>query len=237
MPAHSYTVPLRKRIFRFFARPAFRALFHLLSQVHIEGIENIPQQGPYLVAINHVSLYDPPFVVSCWPRALEAVGAVEIWSRAGQSTLVNWYGGIQVHRGQLDRESIESMLAAVSAGYPLLIAPEGGRSHTPGLRRGFPGVAYIVHKHPMPVVPVGIVGTTEDFWQRAKNAFPSRRNRPELELHIGPPLTLPVIEAKGTERKEALQQNVDLIMTHIAALLPEAYRGCYGGSEVEKIAL
>jgi 1-acyl-sn-glycerol-3-phosphate acyltransferase len=203
-------------------RPAFRWLFHLLSPVKITGREHVPQQGGYLIAINHVSTYDPPFVVAFWPVAPEAIGAVEIWSRPGQSQLARLYGAIQVHRGEFDRHLLETMIAAVQAGRPLVIAPEGGRSHTPGLRQGMPGVAYVAAKANVPVIPVGIVGTTRDYFKRA-----SRGKRPPLEMRIGEPLRLPPVSGHGAERRLALQENTDLVMARLAALLPAEYRGIY----------
>jgi 1-acyl-sn-glycerol-3-phosphate acyltransferase len=119
------------------------------------------------------------------------------------------------------------IISVIKAGYPLLIAPEGGRSHSPGLMRAKPGIAYIVEQTRVPVVPVAIIGTTEDFWQRAK-----RGERPPLELRIGRPITLPEITAKGTEKHEMRQQNADLVMRILAGLLPENYRGVYAESAI-----
>ena len=111
----SYQVTLLNRVVRRLLRPVFRLIFHLLSPVKITGRENVPRRGGYLIAINHVSTYDPPFVVAFWPVAPEAVGAVEIWSRPGQSQLARLYGAIQVHRGEFDRHLLETMVAAVQA--------------------------------------------------------------------------------------------------------------------------
>jgi 1-acyl-sn-glycerol-3-phosphate acyltransferase len=108
------------------------------------------------------------------------------------------------------------------SGSPLLIAPEGGRSHKPGLRVARPGVAYLAELTGLPIIPGGIVGTTDDFWQKA-----TRGKRPELEMRIGKPIVLPKIEGKGKVRHESRQQNADLVMRTIAGLLPEEYRGVY----------
>lgn len=218
-----YRLPLFNRVMRPIMRPLFRLLFHLLAEIQITGRENIPRRGAYLVAINHVSLYDPAFALAFWPKPLEAAGAIEIWSRPGQSLLVRLYGGIPVHRGQLDRQVIEKMTAALRTGRPLLIAPEGGRSHTPGMQRAYPGAAYLHEVTGVPVLPVGIVGTTDDFFQRAK-----RLERPRLEMHIGRPLQLPPVSGKGEARRRQRQRNADLIMLAIAALLPPEYQGIYG---------
>jgi 1-acyl-sn-glycerol-3-phosphate acyltransferase len=217
-----YQVPFRIRLFRFFMRPVFRLVFRVLSQVRITGRENILSQGAYLIAINHISLFEPPLILAFWPIPPEAVGAVDIWDRRGQSTLARLYGGIPVHRGEYDRDLLERMLAALNAGKPLLIAPEGGRSHSPGMRRALPGVAYVMDKAQVPVVPVGITGTSDDFLKRALQG-----KRPRIEIRIGPPIILPPIHGKGEERRAARQENVDLIMKKIAALLPEEYHGVY----------
>jgi 1-acyl-sn-glycerol-3-phosphate acyltransferase len=64
-------------------RPVFRVLFRMLYRVKIEGRENVPAGGAYLVAHNHVSILDPPFIISFWPQTLEALGAAEVFSRRG----------------------------------------------------------------------------------------------------------------------------------------------------------
>lgn len=225
--ATPYRVPVYNRIVRWLFRPVFRLLFHILCRVKIQGLENIPAGESYLVAINHISLYEPPFILAFWPRPLEAVGAVEIWSRKGQSVLARLYGGIQVHRGQFDRQLIDQMISAVQSGYPLLIAPEGGRTHTIGMRRGHPGAAYIADKTNLKIVPVGIEGTSDDLFARLLAAFFGRAPRVQLEMHIGPPIQLPAILGRGEVRRQALQDNVDRIMVHIGNLLPEAYHGEY----------
>jgi hypothetical protein len=48
-----------------------------------------------------------------------------------------------------------------------------------------------------------------------------------VQVSIGKPVELPLIEARGEQRRLARQQNADLIMSQIAALLPSHYRGVY----------
>jgi 1-acyl-sn-glycerol-3-phosphate acyltransferase len=217
-----YSVHLKHRVFRFFVKPVFRLIFFSLAHVTVTGKENIPVGKAYMVAANHVSLYDPPFVLALWPEPLEAMGASDLWKKTGQSILVEYYGGIKVHRGEYDRQLIDVVVNALTSGYPFLIAPEGGRTHQPGMREAKPGIAFILDQARVPVIPVGVVGTTDDF---AEKAF--RFKRPKIEMHIGKPFRLPPIEGRGAERHEARQRNTDLVMGHIAALLPEEYRGVY----------
>ena len=217
-----YSVPLHTRISRALLRPIFRVVFHILSRIRIKGLENVPASGAYIIAINHVSLFEAPFVLAFWPVAPEAVGASDIWEKRGQAALATIYGGIPVRRGEYDRHLIEKMCSVLRSGYPMLIAPEGGRSHTPGMRRALPGVAFVVEKAGVPVLPVGIVGSTDDFLEQAL-----RGKRPLLEMRIGEPILLPEKGQPGDTRRDIRQQNADMIMERIAGLVPYEYRGVY----------
>ncbi|MFZ0532308.1 MAG: lysophospholipid acyltransferase family protein [Anaerolineales bacterium] len=221
-----YSVPIINRLARRVLRPVFRLVFHVLSDVKIVGREYVPKRGAYLITINHISLFEPPFILSFWPTPPEGAGAVEIWSRPGQAILVRLYHGIPVHRGEFDRQLLDTMIAVLKSGRPLLLAPEGGRTHDLGMHRALPGVAYIVDKTGVPVIPVGIIGTTDDFFNRV-----SHLRRPRLEMRIGKPFSLPMVEGKGAARREALQANADQIMQAIGDLMPPEYRGVYDATQ------
>lgn len=221
-----YRVPLRFRLTRPVLRAVFRGIFHVLAPVKIFGREHVPLGTPYIVAMNHVSIFDPPFAASFWPETLEIIGAADVFEKPGQGQLLRLYGVTPVHRGDYDRALLDWVVRVIKSGKPLLIAPEGGRSHVTAMRRAKPGIAFIAEETRVPVVPVGLVGTTDDFWQKAK-----RGERPQLEMRIGKPLSLPPVE-QGPKRHESRQRNADLVMSHIAGLLPEEYRGVYAGSAI-----
>ena len=225
--SEAYSVPFQYQLSRPTIRVVFRLIFHILGRVKIVGKENVPYGKPYVVAMNHISIFDPPMIGAFWPEQLEIVGASDVFEKPGQGQILKLYGVIPVHRGEYDRALMMRVIDVINAGYPLLIAPEGGRSHVTAMRRALPGVAYIVEKTNVPVMPVGLVGTTDDFWQRAK-----RGERPNLEMRIGKPIELPVLTEKGAARREARQRNADLVMQHIAGLLPEEYRGVYADSAI-----
>lgn len=226
MPA-TYQVPLRFRLIRPGLKAVFRMIFHILARVKMTGRDHIPYGKPYVVAMNHISIFDPPLVAAFWPEILEIIGAADVFLKPGQGQLLKLYGVIPVHRGEYDRALLQKVVSILKSGHPLLIAPEGGRSHVPGLRRALPGIGFTVEETGVPVVPVGLVGTTEDFWQRAK-----RGEKPALEIRIGAPIDLQPIREKGAARREARQRNADLIMRYLAGLLPEEYRGVYAETAI-----
>ncbi len=228
MPVKQYHLAWWRRwLARPFIRIVLRLVFRALAPAKITGSKNVPLRTPYIVAINHVSLFEAPFVGVFWPEQLEALGASDVWDRPGQNILARMWGGIPVHRGDFDRAAVDGVVSALHSGYPLLIAPEGGRSHVPGMQPAKPGIAYIAEQTGLPVIPVGIVGTTDDFFQKA-----SKGKRPLLEMRIGKPIQLPPVEGKGAGRRESRQRNADLVMRTIAGLVPEQYRGVYAQNAI-----
>ena len=148
-----------------------------MSRVRVTGQENVPAKGPYLVAINHVSLFESAFHSGFLAGKPEAPGQRKSGSGRDRCFLARMYGGIQVHRGEYDRQLIDQMLSALRSGRPLVLAPEGGRSHSLGMRRGLPGMAYLVEQTGVPVIPVGIVGTYDEFFaEMLERQAPARGN-------------------------------------------------------------
>ena len=226
-----YSVPAYRRWIRTVLLWLGRTLFRILALVEVKGLENIPTGIPYIIVFNHVSIYDPPFLLSFWPVQPEILGAVELWSRPGQDILARLYKGIPIRRGEVDRDALDRALSVLASGLPLVFSPEGGRSHKPGLRRGKPGVVYLIDQSNVPVVPVGIVGTTDDFLSRA-----IRLQRPVLRMRVGEPFRLPPLEESSSQPKEIRQQRVDFIMEKLAGLLPAAYQGVYEHLDSEPVS-
>jgi 1-acyl-sn-glycerol-3-phosphate acyltransferase len=218
-----YKPSTQKRIIREISRVIFRGIFSIFSKIKISGNDNIPGKGPYLVVFNHVSLYDPPFVVSFWPKQLEILGAAEVWNRKGQGILARLWGGIPINRTEIHRDALDQTLKVLRSDLPLLVSPEGGRSHQPGLRKAKTGIVYLAEQSQVPILPVGVVGTTDDFLQRAL-----RWTHPKLEMKIGEPFSLPGSISESFPPQEIRQRKADYIMSKIAELLPASYRGYYG---------
>ena len=223
-----YRVPLNIRINRRFLRLIFRGLFHLLGKVELYGMDKIPEHNKYVLAFNHVSLVEIPFIGAFWPTIVEIIGATVVWGRPGVAIVARMWEGIQVKRTEFDREVFRKVKMVIDAGFPLMISPEGTRAHTPGLARGKPGIAYIIDKAKAPVLPVAVVGNTIDFLRQG-----IRGKRPTIQMFVGDIIYLPPLTGRGVERRNMRQQNTDIIMARIAEMLPESYQGVY--SDYEKI--
>ena len=75
MVSKEYHIPLALRLRRPIAKTLIRWIFQIIAHIHATGLENIPRGTAYVVAINHVSIFDPPLALSFWPETVEAIGA------------------------------------------------------------------------------------------------------------------------------------------------------------------
>lgn len=217
-----FSQPLGVRLFRSFARPIFRFIFRLTCRVSLRGLDGVPPRGAYIIAVNHLARYDPPLLLAFWPYPAEVLGASDQLTIPVIGPIMRGYGTIPVHRGEFDRALVDKALAVLRSNRPFVIAPEGGRTHRPGMREAKPGIAYLAAKADVPIVPVGIIGTEAliDCWKSFR--------RPRLSLTVGEPFRLPPIPVTGTQRRAHLAENTKTIMRRIADLLPSEYRGVYG---------
>jgi 1-acyl-sn-glycerol-3-phosphate acyltransferase len=203
-----------------FLRWILKLIARILVRFEVEGIENLPSQGPYIMTTNHVSVYDVALVFA-WLGGEDISGwAAEKWQKhplAGP--LLRLGGGVFIQRGEVDRGALKAAIQWLRAGKVWGMAPEGTRSYDGVLRRGKTGVAYLADSSGAPVVPMALLGA-ENITSSLK-----RLRRQRVKLRIGKPFTLPPLDEDN--RTASLRANSDEVMCRIAALLPEEKHGLY----------
>ncbi len=194
----------------------------LLWDTHIDGVENLPRTGPFILVTNHTSNLDP--LMMGWAsghqidRIVHFMAKVEMRSWPLLGWLATQSGVYFVRRGGGDRAAQQFSLDALAAGRPIALFPEGTRSRTGHLRAGKPGAALLAIRSGAPLVPAGISGTHRIFPKGAR--FPRAS---KVRIRIGEPFTLPH-QPKGRLDREALAAGTERIMSAIEALLPEDQR-------------
>ncbi len=213
--------------FYYLANWVLRHVFRLLMRIEVEGEEHVPPEGPLIVAINHMSLMDPPLIGAFFPRDLEMMAKVELFRRPVIGWVVRHYGAFPVHRGEADLRALKHAMRALRAGHAILMAPEGTCSKTLQLQRGKEGVALVAVRTGAPVLPVALYGQ-ENWWRDLL-----RLRRPRVHIRIGEPI--PVERNRKADRR-ALQAITTKVMRGLARLLPPAYRGAYAEAVDEQVA-
>ncbi len=199
-----------------------RRLFNLIAHVEVSGYEYLPPEGGFVIATNHLGIVDVPLAFYALDRWDMFVMVGEKWKRVG---LFRWVGKyfnfIFIDRFNPDIKALRKVISLMEENKILIIAPEGTRSRVGSLIEAKPGVSYLATKLNRPIVPVGITGTED------KVVFGNikRFRRSHFTITAGPTFTLPPLPREN--RDEVLKQYTDEIMCHIAALLPEKYRGVY----------
>jgi 1-acyl-sn-glycerol-3-phosphate acyltransferase len=214
---HHAEYATRRRVLRFLLRWVG---FPLLAKIdRVEGMENVPAEGPAILMINHIAFIDPFVVLNILPRDIVPMAKIEVYSYPVVGIFPRVYGVIPVRREEVDRRAIQQALEVLKAGETILVAPEGTRG--PALKEGKEGAAYLASRSGAPIIPVAIDGTI---------GFPAIRftkpwKGPGARVRFGPPIHYrPEYQRAG---REQLRQMTDEAMYVLAGLLPPHRRGVY----------
>lgn len=192
----------------------------VLTRWQVRGKQNVPRKGSMVVVANHLSLADPPLLSASVPRHIVFMAKEELFGWHPLSPLVRSFGAIRVRKNMADRRAFTQARQALSRGMAVGMFPEGGRSRDHTLQPAYPGVALLALTTSVTILPVAITGT-----EKIKGV--GWLLQPRIEVNIGQPFTLD--NNPDLDRKQQITQGTEIIMRHIAELLPPGYRGKYGG--------
>lgn len=166
----------------------------LLYRVRAIGVENVPKDGPLVLAPNHFSQMDHFFVGLYLRRKIRFMAKSQMFGPP-VLTYVYKHGGVfPVRRGQHDEEAFTTAFTILGQGGMLLVYAEGGRSRSSELGEPKPGIGRIALESGVPIVPVAVHGSASvRRWKRFRF--------PKVTVRFGEPLSFPVEEAPGRERQ------------------------------------
>ena len=163
----------------------------LIFRPWAEGIENVPREGPAIIASNHLSFSDHFFAPLPLPRKVIFLAKSEYFTGRGLKGLVSkaffsGVGQIPVDRsgGEASERALRTGLRVLAQGHLLGIYPEGTRTPDGRLYRGKTGVARLALEARVPVIPCAMIGGFE--FQPPGKIRPRLRIRPGVRF--GQPL-------------------------------------------------
>ncbi len=180
----------------------------------VEGLDNIPKNGPYIIAANHCSYFDFIALIAVLPKRIYFLAAEKFYKSAFWYPLVAWTGQIKVDRKSSDKKEVyRKTLSILNSGKVLGIFPEGTRSLDGQIGKTYTGVARFVLEAKVPVVPVGIVGSYEVMSRYDKKP----KFKKIIKIRIGKPMYFEEYYRK--ENNEFIFREItDKIMKKIAIL-------------------
>jgi 1-acyl-sn-glycerol-3-phosphate acyltransferase len=213
--------------------PFLRIIFRPWAQ----GTENVPREGPAILASNHLSFSDHFFAPLPLPRKVVFLAKSEYFTGTGIKGLASrlffsGVGQIPIDRtgGEASERALRSGLRVLAGGNVLGIYPEGTRSPDGRLYRGRTGVARLALESRAPVVPCAMIETFE--------FLPSGSHQPKLGIRPGAIFGKPMEFSRyhGREQdREALRAVTDEIMAEIAKLSGQEYVDIYAQQAKERL--
>lgn len=207
---------------------ALGPLLRLVFRPRVSGLENLPKDGPAILACNHLSYSDWLFMPLVMSRRITFVAKAEYFTAPGfkgwlQKRFFAGTGQVPIDRGGANAAAgaLSTQLRLLGEGQICGIFPEGTRSHDGRLYRGRTGVARVALESGVPVIPVAVIGTDVIAPPGAKFG---RFTRPEV--HFGEPLDFSRYAGKENDRF-VLRSITDEVMYEIMSLSRQEYVDMY----------
>jgi len=195
-----------------------RFSFALYFRGRVYHPERVPLTGPVILASNHASFLDPPFVGAGLKRDIHYLARESLFHSRVLGAILRSVNCVPVDRDGGGAAGLRAILDRLLAGGGIILFPEGTRTRDGQLQSARSGIGLTVIKSNAPVVPVRVFGTYEAYGRHLK--FP--RPRP-VAVKYGQPMLFEKFRAEARtcskpRLKEIYQQIADEIMAAIAKL-------------------
>ena len=144
-------------------RPFVRFGARLYWRIRLEGIQNIPPEGPLIIAPNHVTFADPVVVWIPVRLTVHFMAWGALFYVRGLSWLIRRLRAFPVQVDSADPRAIRETVRLLRARRAVMIFPEGGRATDGRLQPFYPGAFRLACSLNVPVLPVTILGG-HDAW-------------------------------------------------------------------------
>lgn len=156
---------MNKRFYDF-TGAILKPFYNLFWPSTVTGLENIPDEGPFIICANHIHMRDPLFLsIRVKKRYITYLAKAELFEIPILKTIVGdkGLGGIPVHRGESDLNAIRQALATLKSGEALGIFPQGTRSRDNSPIPMLNGASMIAVRAGVPIIPAYIDGPYRRF--------------------------------------------------------------------------
>jgi 1-acyl-sn-glycerol-3-phosphate acyltransferase len=177
----------------------------LFWDLRVSGLENIPREGGCLLAANHQSYLDPPFVASVLPREMHFMARRSLFRNPVFRALIVRYNAFAIERDRADVKGVKSAIERLEAGNILLVFPEGTRTRDGSVGPMKAGIGLLAERAAVPIVPVLIMGAHK-VWPKGR-LFPGLGS---VRLVFGKPLP-PVDEHDPRNLGERLREALNAL--------------------------
>jgi 1-acyl-sn-glycerol-3-phosphate acyltransferase len=185
-------------------------LSKLLFRPTVTGAENIPLEGPVIIAPIHRSNVDFALTLFISKRKVFFMAKDSLFKVPLLGPLITHLGAFPIHRGSADRESMAHSEAVLRQGHALVLFPEGTRKEGRQVAPLHDGAMFVAARTGAKIVPVGIGGSDRAMPKGAKLPHPAK-----IRIIVGMPIDPPssdgrvarsALNAKSEELRVALEK-------------------------------
>ena len=191
--------------------PLVRVIGRLYFGVRFEGVENIPSEGPLIIAPNHVTYADPPLISLAVRRPIYFMAWKRLFDVPLLGGLIRFLRAFPLETESADPTAVRGAARLLKAGQAVMIFPEGGRTPDGRLQRFKPGAFRLACSQGAAILPVTIVGGHESWPPRRVLPRPGRIT---IVFHS------PVKPLPGASPREAAPELARRVRAVIASRLP-----------------
>jgi len=216
-PTQSKPAAIMYAVFFVFLRFVIAPLIRLIWVGRVEGLANIPEEGPAIIASNHESYLDFMCLWAVCPRPIYYLAGEKMF-RGFWRPFMLATGQIRVDRQSKDKSAaLSEALKALKGGKLFGIFPEGTRTRNGEMGRAYTGVAKIALAARAPVVPAGLIGAFE--------ILPPHKRIPRLkkcDIVVGSPVTYEKYYSSEYS-DDSYRLLTDELMTKIGEMIGKTY--------------
>lgn len=181
-------------------------------KVEVYGSENLPQEGGFILASNHISDYDPILIGIKLKRQLNFMAKAELFKNKLFGAVLRGLGAFPVERGKGDNTAIMKAIDTVKGGDVLAIFPEGTRSKDGQLRRFKSGAIVVAAQTGANIIPTSVY---------IEGIYDSKRKlRPRVVVRYGELIPNQQLEV-DVENPVTIKKASNCVRNAIAGLLEE----------------
>jgi 1-acyl-sn-glycerol-3-phosphate acyltransferase len=190
----------------------------VLFRPTVIGAENIPLNGPVIIAPIHRSNVDFALTLFISKRKVFFMAKDSLFRVPLLGPLITHLGAFPIHRGSADRESMAYSEAVLKQGHALVLFPEGTRKEGLSVAPLHDGAMFVAARTGATIVPVGIGGSDRAMPKGAKLPRPSK-----IRIVVGAPLNPPSSESRVS--RSALSAKSEELRTALENVYHESLRG------------
>lgn len=194
------------------SKPIQKLVCKMNFKVQYRGQENIPQDGPFIIAANHFNYFDPLMVaLGIRNRQIHYMAKQEIFENPVGAAIFKGLNAFPVNRGKADIKAIKYACDILNGGNILGIFPEGTRSKTGDIGEAKFGVINIASKTKCDILPVSLYN--EDHLKKHSR----------VTVRFGEVIKYESLGLDRRPTKEQIEEAADVLMNAITGLQSQGH--------------